>query len=408
MKSIFNIFFLFSFVIIFSSCEKNHLVTFQDYVYENIGVSTDSLSQDSLKFENVKYIYRINVDEVNVRKGPNTSYEVETTLTKDSKFLIDSVIGDWSKIKVPSYYIETTGFVSSKYIERTNEKYFEPKPFIIDQLFSDAENKTDLYINYFLVLLISASIGWYIYYKKVKIEETNQLAYISWAIIMFIAGILSVFINIETIGYNGIFAIWLMLSILFTIIQLLVKVPIKSILKKYLLLPVVIYGSFILGKLVVVAIISAIIILWVMHALNKKSGVKNFVSASPKTTKPKSTSTSVSSKKYLCKYCGHESSALKYLTASSCVRSPSGKHQPFEGGVQDNYICMDCGHESPSLISLTGSSCVRSPTGKHRPFKSGVQSNYSCKHCGHESSALKYLTGSSCLKSPTGKHQPLE
>ena len=185
MKSVFNIFFLFSFVIIFSSCEKNHLVTFQDHVYEIIGVSTDSLSQDSLKFENAEFIYRINVDEVNVRKGPNTSYEVETTLTKDSKFLIDSVVGDWSKIKIPSYYIETTGFVPSKYIERTNEKYFEPRSFIIDKVFSDAENKTNLYISYFLILLISALIGWYIYYKKVKIEETNQLAYISWGIVMF-------------------------------------------------------------------------------------------------------------------------------------------------------------------------------------------------------------------------------
>ncbi|MCF8255795.1 MAG: SH3 domain-containing protein [Bacteroidia bacterium] len=408
MKSVFNFFFLFSFVIIFSSCEKNHLATFQDHVYEIIGISTDSLSQVSLKFENAELFYRINVDEVNVRKGPNTSYEVETTLNKDSKFLVDSVVGDWSKIKIPSYYLETTGFVSSKYIERTNERYFEPRQFIIDKVFSNAENKTDLYINYFLVLLISALIGWYIYYKKVKIEETNQLAYISWGIVMFIAGLLSVFINIETIGYNGLFAIWLILSILFTIIQLLIKVPFKSILKKYLLLPVVIFGSFILGKLVVVAIIGAIIILWLMHASNKKSGVKNFVSASPKKTKSESTSTSISSKKYLCKYCGHESSELKYLTASSCLKSPTGKHQPFEGGIQDNYICMDCGHVSSELKYLTASSCVRSPTGRHRPFKSGVQSKYSCKHCGHESSELKYLTASSCLKSPTGKHQPLE
>ena len=131
-------------------------------------------------------------------------------------------------------------------------------------------------------------------------------------------------------------------------------------------------------------------------------------------SKPRSTPTSRPSSKpkpqkpkHICKHCGFENESLQTLTALSCSKSPTGKHQPFEGGVQSKYICKDCGFENKSLQTLTALSCSKSTTGKHRPFEGGIQPKYYCKHCGFENSSMQTLTALSCSKSPTGKHQPL-
>ena len=111
--------------------------------------------------------------------------------------------------------------------------------------------------------------------------------------------------------------------------------------------------------------------------------------------------------KHICKCCGYENEHLQTLTAFSCSKSQTRKHQPLEGGIQPKYICKDCGYENKSLQTLTAFSCNGSPTGNHRPFEGGFQPKYYCKYCGYENKSLQTLTVFSCSKSPTGKHQPL-
>lgn len=72
--------------------------------------------------------------------------------------------------------------------------------------------------------------------------------------------------------------------------------------------------------------------------------------------------------KYICKHCGFENENLGTLTFFSCQRSPTKKHQPLEGGVQEMYSCKHCGYQNKNLGTLTFFTCHRSPTGKHQPL----------------------------------------
>lgn len=111
--------------------------------------------------------------------------------------------------------------------------------------------------------------------------------------------------------------------------------------------------------------------------------------------------------RHICKHCGWSSTNLAQLTVTGCAKSPSKKHEPFEGGIQETYICKHCGWSSSNLAQLTVTGCAKSPTSKHQPFEGGIKSKYLCKHCGWGSSNLAQLTVTGCAKSPTGKHQPL-
>ncbi|MGG5601193.1 SH3 domain-containing protein [Myroides sp. C8-3] len=72
--------------------------------------------------------------------------------------------------------------------------------------------------------------------------------------------------------------------------------------------------------------------------------------------------------KYICKHCGYENENLGTLTFFSCNKSPTKKHQPLEGGVQEMYSCKHCGYQNKNLGTLTFFTCHRSPTGKHQPL----------------------------------------
>ena len=79
---------------------------------------------------------------------------------------------------------------------------------------------------------------------------------------------------------------------------------------------------------------------------------------------------------YYCEYCGHKSSSVQTLTASSCPRHPNGpnkgRHSVYQGGEKSQYICKYCGHKSSTISTLTASSCPRHPNGpnkgKHAPM----------------------------------------
>ena len=72
---------------------------------------------------------------------------------------------------------------------------------------------------------------------------------------------------------------------------------------------------------------------------------------------------------FYCKCCGVKRSSISSLTSSSCSKSPTGKHIPYEGEEKDEYCCKYCGVERSSISSLTSSSCRKSPTGKHHPAR---------------------------------------
>lgn len=78
---------------------------------------------------------------------------------------------------------------------------------------------------------------------------------------------------------------------------------------------------------------------------------------------------------FYCKYCGHKASSVMSLTASLCIRHPSGpckgRHVLYEGGEKEQYMCKHCGKKATSIATLTGSLCIRHPNGpckgKHEP-----------------------------------------
>ncbi len=78
---------------------------------------------------------------------------------------------------------------------------------------------------------------------------------------------------------------------------------------------------------------------------------------------------------YTCEYCGHQTSLVFALTASSCQRHPDGpgrgRHKLYEGSSKKSYSCKYCGHPGYSIFSLTSGSCQRHPLGagkgRHAP-----------------------------------------
>lgn len=40
----------------------------------------------------------------------------------------------------------------------------------------------------------------------------------------------------------------------------------------------------------------------------------------------------------ICKHCGMQFGNLKSLTSNFCSKSPTKKHEVFEGGIQKEYI----------------------------------------------------------------------
>jgi len=71
-----------------------------------------------------------------------------------------------------------------------------------------------------------------------------------------------------------------------------------------------------------------------------------------------------------------------------------------------NFYCKWCGQKFSSVASLTAGSCLKSPTRKHELYEGSEKSQYTCKYCGQKFSSLPSMFAGSCLKSPTKKHQP--
>jgi len=80
----------------------------------------------------------------------------------------------------------------------------------------------------------------------------------------------------------------------------------------------------------------------------------------------------------------------------------------FLGSAQKatNYYCTWCGNKYSSVATLVNGSCSKSPTKKHELYEGSEKSEYTCKHCGNKHSSLSVLVNGSCSKSPTKKHRP--
>jgi DNA-directed RNA polymerase subunit RPC12/RpoP len=115
---------------------------------------------------------------------------------------------------------------------------------------------------------------------------------------------------------------------------------------------------------------------------------------------------SIMAEKFYCKWCGSSYSSISSLTSNSCSKSPTKRHQPYEGGEKSKYYCEYCGSSYSSISNLTSNSCSKSPTKYHQPYEGDEKSKYICKHCGSSYSSISNLTSNSCSKSPTKYHQP--
>ena len=112
--------------------------------------------------------------------------------------------------------------------------------------------------------------------------------------------------------------------------------------------------------------------------------------------------------KYYCMYCGMDNSSPTGLCRGDCEKSPSGKHQLYNGTKKNKYYCKYCGMDNSSLWDLTHHDCENSPTGSHVPLAGEKKTKYICQFCGMDNSSLWDLTHHDCIKSPTGKHVPLD
>ena len=127
-------------------------------------------------------------------------------------------------------------------------------------------------------------------------------------------------------------------------------------------------GNDYLGIIFVSAILFYAIFSWTSPNSKNKKGKPKRSKNQKKSAKQNQRKAPVVMNKFLCKHCGNKDSSLRSLTFSSCHTSPTGKHQPFEGGEQEIYLCKHCGNKDSSLRSLTFSSCHTSPTGRHQPL----------------------------------------
>jgi len=71
----------------------------------------------------------------------------------------------------------------------------------------------------------------------------------------------------------------------------------------------------------------------------------------------------------VCKWCGSDNfSALMQMILSSCRKSPTGRHEPYEGGQKPEYYCKHCGQSAVNLRQLILTPCRKSPHGYHEPM----------------------------------------
>lgn len=71
---------------------------------------------------------------------------------------------------------------------------------------------------------------------------------------------------------------------------------------------------------------------------------------------------------FYCKYCGKCHSSPQALTFGICQKSPTKKHQIYDGSAKPEYVCKFCGIKSRTIQTLTASQCRRSPHKYHEPL----------------------------------------
>ena len=70
---------------------------------------------------------------------------------------------------------------------------------------------------------------------------------------------------------------------------------------------------------------------------------------------------------YYCRHCGNKFTEVRTLTSASCVKSPTKKHELYEGSEKTQYVCKYCGYKSTTIRALVSASCTKSPTRYHVP-----------------------------------------
>ena len=127
---------------------------------------------------------------------------------------------------------------------------------------------------------------------------------------------------------------------------------------------------------------------------------------------------------YFCQYCGDSHKELLFLTSGFCSKSPSNRHQLYQGtmrgrqgwdrknfrfyGKNHHCFCKYCGHCHVTIAMLTNKPCAKSPAGHHLPHEGEDKPIYTCKYCDSFSRSIKRLTRGSCSASPNKHHQPSE
>ena len=122
--------------------------------------------------------------------------------------------------------------------------------------------------------------------------------------------------------------------------------------------------------------------------------------------------------KYYCKYCGIDKNSVRELTLSNCGRYPngSGKHEVYQGPINNEYQCQYCGDKKRTIWELTNSMCPRHPLGAHKGrhsvYEGSPKNEYVCKYCGTKKRTIWELSLSDCSKNNEGiylrKHVPMK
>ena len=73
--------------------------------------------------------------------------------------------------------------------------------------------------------------------------------------------------------------------------------------------------------------------------------------------------------RFYCELCGASYDSAKNLVNNSCSKSPTRKHQLYEGTEKKMYTCKFCGVQYSTIANLVNNSCSSSPTKKHQVMR---------------------------------------
>ncbi len=68
---------------------------------------------------------------------------------------------------------------------------------------------------------------------------------------------------------------------------------------------------------------------------------------------------------YYCKHCGTKNTSVQALVMNPCNKSPSRKHELYEGSEKSTYVCKYCGTRNNNFQALVMNSCPKSPSNHH-------------------------------------------